>query len=334
MTSNTNHKNASDLSIELLKIIFDLLPFYMRFPASLTCLNFNQAAKIFKLDVISFLAALGDTKSLFRYVDKGYSLNNQHHSGRKQPCDYAAEYGHMPTLAWMIYKKANWTCHTTFHVAKQGDMYILKILRDSESGGCKRGCCLVNDEGKLQRSCCNFQILQAALNTENNELVKWLFEEVEYYPTDEDCNRLFWNPHMSNGFQNFILDRYRAKFPLGMKAKKVQKVPYFKNAKRAVENGNLDELKISVEQYGAPLTPSLFAKAAQGNQLAMLEYLLEQRCKHNYRTFLEAAKVGNIEVMQFLKNNNFEWGFETIQAANKAGKSDAVKWLKKNGCPY
>jgi len=261
------------------------------------------------IDVINCMAKAGDIDTLKWYMKLlkfrkiGYSLNNTD-CDKMQPCDWAAMHGQMDMVKWIITQGGNYTCTTTYYVAKSD----IRLYRELS---------LLDDRCLKKEGCrCNYYALQLAMEKKDAALVRWLKMNVQYYPTYEDWNLLVWNPNTGKDFEKIILSYSASAY-----------------ARHAAEIGDVYDLKMCVK-HGAPLNGSLFAKAAKGGQLSILKYLLKQKCKHDFRTFLEAAKSGNIVIMEWLKENNFEWDFETIEAADKAGQSGAVKWLKENGCPH
>jgi len=104
----------------------------------------------------------------------------------------------------------------------------------------------------------------------------------------------------------------------------------------AAKTGDLKVLQTTWEA-GWPdglRTGELSEWAAEGGQLAVLQWLHKVGFPWSAETCGIAAYFGHLEVLQWLRAHGCIWNIFTSANAASSGRLDVLQWLRANGCPW
>jgi len=110
---------------------------------------------------------------------------------------------------------------------------------------------------------------------------------------------------------------------------------------KACEKGNFNIIKILKKNniHGDYNSISCYS-AVSGNNLIILNYLINEGYKFCLESYIEAAKNGNIKILKYLLNvaqHDLSYPFFNTYVtayAAKFGNLKTLKWLRKNGCNW
>ena len=110
---------------------------------------------------------------------------------------------------------------------------------------------------------------------------------------------------------------------------------------KACEKGNFDIIKILKKNniHGDYNSLSCYY-AVSGNNLIILNYLINEGYKFCVKSYIKAAKNGNIKILKYLLNlaqHDLSYPFFNTYVTSEAakyGKLKTLKWLRKNGCNW
>ena len=106
---------------------------------------------------------------------------------------------------------------------------------------------------------------------------------------------------------------------------------------RAIHANNLMNMKWIFRNYQVPryqLRAAHFHEAATGGNLVLMQWLLDNNCPWDTRTFTSAARRGDLNIMQWLLANNCPWEPATFESAVQFGNVQNMVWLRANDAPW
>jgi hypothetical protein len=110
--------------------------------------------------------------------------------------------------------------------------------------------------------------------------------------------------------------------------------------KRAAAAGALDTLRwlldcaLSMSMGIGFRAGEVYAAAAAGGHLAVLQLLRTSGCEWDEDTCSGAAKGGHLAVLQWARANGCEWDEATCSAAAGGGHLAVLQWARANGCEW
>jgi len=117
-----------------------------------------------------------------------------------------------------------------------------------------------------------------------------------------------------------------------------------KTCEKAARHGHLAVLKMVADQWSLGMaTMSLdstmfnkkvFAYAAGGGHMEVIQWLHERQCPWNEEACLAAARFGHLEVLQWLRARDCPWNMWCLHNAAWGGHTEVVVWARTNGCKW
>ncbi|GFR45488.1 hypothetical protein Agub_g6832 [Astrephomene gubernaculifera] len=104
---------------------------------------------------------------------------------------------------------------------------------------------------------------------------------------------------------------------------------------QAAAGGHLAALQL-LHTHGCPMNEYILERAAQGEQLHVLVWLVEElgeAVQLSAKTFSAAAKSCNVALLSWLRERGCPWDGEAFVKAARAGGEEALEWLVEQGCP-
>jgi len=78
----------------------------------------------------------------------------------------------------------------------------------------------------------------------------------------------------------------------------------------------------------------VFAYAAGGGHMEIIQWLHERQCPWNEEACLAAARFGHLEVLQWLRARDCPWNMWCLHNAAWGGHTEVVVWARVNGCKW
>lgn len=100
----------------------------------------------------------------------------------------------------------------------------------------------------------------------------------------------------------------------------------------AARDGNLKALKRAFRTWRRLYT-HVFAHAATGGHIHVLEWLHENRCPCDAIACRNAAMHGSLAVLKWLREREYPWDENVLHAAIRNDRFDIFEWAWENGCP-